>query len=243
MKFYDAIISLGQYCVTSTALSRCHLRKESLPFDWSAGILPEAGRLGLEVKVKLIANDFQDFFNFEDFENRGNNQENDVQNLWIVNKRTGLQYKHDFSSVSSFESQFETVKEKYMRRVKRLYEKIEKARCPLFLFIARDEGLTDGLLFKQKEILKGKYPKKDITFLYILHDPYYSEKEYSIDWIDKDICKIICNVTYSKESYPESWNGNIELYYKLLKHFVRTPKFINRLFSKSGKRIMKIKKI
>ena len=127
MKFYDTIIPLGQYCVTSTALSRCHLRKETLPFDWSAGILPEAGRLGLEVKVKLIANDFQDFFNFEYFENRGNNQENDVQNLWIVNKRTGLQYKHDFSSASPFEAQFEAVKEKYMRRVKRLYEKIEKA--------------------------------------------------------------------------------------------------------------------
>ena len=36
------------------------------------------------------------------------------------------------------------------------------------------------------------------------------------------------------------YDAIIELYYKLLKHFVRTPKFINRLFSKSGKRIKKV---
>ena len=158
-----------------------------------------------------------------------------MENLWIVNKRTGLQYKHDFSSAAPFQEQFKSVKEKYMRRAKRLCDGIEKAKRPLFLFIARDEGLCDGLLFRQKEILKNKYPRKNITFLYILHDPYFSKKEYAIHWIDKDICKITCNVTYSQESYPESWNGNTGLYYKLLKRFVRKPKWINRVFSRYGK--------
>ncbi len=125
MKFYDAVISLGKYCITSTALRRCNLQLESMVFDWSAGIMPEqCGLGGLEGKVDLICNDFKDFFNLGDLENRGNNLENDTYNLWIVNRRTGLQYKHDFPANEPVEERYKVVKEQYMRRVKRLYDTI-----------------------------------------------------------------------------------------------------------------------
>lgn len=63
MKYYDVAISLGQYCITSTALRRNNLQAETMIFDWSAGILFDVcGLGGLDGKVNLICNDFKDFF-------------------------------------------------------------------------------------------------------------------------------------------------------------------------------------
>ena len=137
MKYYDLVVSLGQYCITTTALRRLCLQNRSYPFDWSGGILEDvAGKGGLSVKVDLICNNFDNFFNFNDFENRGNNQEGDTYNLWIVNKKTGLQYKHDFQASISFENQFEYVKDKYKRRINRLYKDINNGYNILFVFAA-----------------------------------------------------------------------------------------------------------
>ena len=171
MRSYNAVISLGQYCVTSTALRRLHLFEGSLPFDWSAGILEtQCGKGGLSGTVDLICNAFNNFFNFDDFENRGNNQENDVYNLWIVNKRTGLQYKHDFPANKGFEASCEDVKEKYIRRVRRLYDLIDKSNRICFVYIARDSGFEEKYLLEQQLKLAKKFHDKKIDFIYILHD-------------------------------------------------------------------------
>ena len=75
MKHFDTVISLGQYCMASITLRRLSLQDESMVFDWSAGILPDkCGIGGLEGKVNLICNDFKNFFNLKDLENRGRNK-------------------------------------------------------------------------------------------------------------------------------------------------------------------------
>ena len=72
MNYYDIAISLGQWCMASEALRRCHLQAESMPFDWSGGIIKEiCGKGGLKSKVDLICNNFKDYLNLEDLENRG----------------------------------------------------------------------------------------------------------------------------------------------------------------------------
>lgn len=219
MKYYGAIISLGQYCITATALRRLHLVNYSLPFDWSAGIIEElCGKGGLEGKVNLICNDFKNFFNFEDFENRGNNQENDTYNLWVVNRRTGLQYKHDFPAEKNFEESFLDVQKKYNRRVKRLYKFINKFDSICFLYIARDINFSEKYLCEQQAKLARKFPNKTIDFIYLLHDKNleFSSSVFYKKKLNKNVVCFYLNLIHSRESYPESWNGNTKLYYPIL---------------------------
>lgn len=218
MKFYDIVISLGQYCITSTALRRCHLQDKSNVFDWSAGIIPEqCGYGGLSGKVDLICNDFKDFFNKEDFQNNGNNQENDTYNLFIVNKRTGLQYKHDFPASKGFDVSFQAVKDKYLRRVERLYNAIKENNKILFVFIARDSDFSDTYLIEQQKKLSKKFPNKVIDFLYIIHSEKMSPMELEETQLTDNIVRVDCNVCYATNpNYPESWNGNTKLYYAYL---------------------------
>ena len=219
MKYYDEVIGLGQYCITSTALRRCGLQKYSMPFDWSAGIIEEkCGLGGLAGKVDLICRDFKDFFNKEDFENRGKNEENDVDNLWIVNTRTGIQYKHDFPSSIGFDDKFLEVKEKYLRRANRCMDILKSGKSVLFVFMARDEGFTDEYIEQQYIKIKNyvsKYGTK-CDFLYIMHDSSCSRYEKKIICINKNVKRINMNFTYSNEPYPESWNGNKKVYYPIL---------------------------
>ena len=219
MKYYDIAISLGQYCITSTALRRNNLQAESMIFDWSAGILFDVcGLGGLEGKVNLICNDFKDFFNLEDLENRGNNQENDTYNLWIVNKRTGLQYKHDFPAWQPVEEAYPFVKARLDRRIKRLYSEIESSDRVLFCFFARDIGFTDELLIEQQVKLARKFPNKGIDFLYILQNSSYSVDKYDICDLNDNVKKIEMNFIHPTDPvYPESWNGNTEIYYPILR--------------------------
>lgn len=231
MKYYDVAISLGQCCITSTALRRNNLQAESMIFDWSAGILFDVcGLGGLEGKVNLICNDFENFFNLEDLENRGNNQENDTHNLWIVNKRTGLQYKHDFPAWQPVDEAFPFVKERLNRRVKRLYDVINSSEKILFCFFARDVGFTDELLIEQQVKLSRKFPNKTIDFLYILQNPSYEVDKYEIFDLNDNVKKIEMNFIHPTDPvYPESWNGNTEVYYPLLRKLVCTKATLPQL--------------
>ena len=231
MKYYDIIISLGQYCITSTALRRLHLQEESSVFDWSAGILESAcGKGGLSGKVDLICNNFQDFFNFEDFENRGPNQENDTYNLWIVNKKTGLQYKHDFPAADGFENKFLEVKQKYERRIKRLYDAIENSTKILFLFMARDGGFSDAYLLEQQTKVAKKFSDKQIDFLYLIHDDSCGVTDYTTKQLSAHVTRIDCNFCHATvKEYPESWNGNTALYYPILENYCFTPTTVKYL--------------
>ena len=224
MKYYDVAISLGQCCITSTALRRNNLQAKSMIFDWSAGILFDVcGLGGLEGKVNLICNDFKDFFNYEDLENRGNNAENDTHNLWIVNRRTGLQYKHDFPASQPVEEAYPSVKKRLERRIKRLYDVIESSEKILFCFFARDVGFSDELLIKQQVKLSKKFPNKTIDFLYILQNPNYSIDKYDIYDLTVNVKKNEMNFVHPTDpNYPESWNGNTALYYPLLRRLVCT---------------------
>lgn len=217
---YDLIISLGQWCITSIALRKLGLQNKSYPFDWSGGIMWEkCGYGGLSGKVDLICNNFENFFDFNDFEDRGANPPNeDFWMRWVVNKRTGLQYKHDFPSDKNFKESFLDVKEKYVRRVQRLYEKIYAANRVLFVYIARDKDFSDDYLIDQHIKLQKKFPYKDIDILYIINDESISPYNFVTSYLSANIKKIILNFAYTDKTDPhEVLLGNTDLYYKILK--------------------------
>ena len=234
MKYYDIVISLGQNCATSNALRACHLQEETLPFDWSGGVIPEkCGKGGLSGKVDLIINGFKDFFKLEDLENRGNNAEDDVTNLWIVNKRTGLQYRHDFPDSKPVEDVFPLVKEKYQRRVDRLNEAIEQSNRILFVYFAKEEGFEDDYLIEQQVKLQNKYPDKTIDFFYIMNNTKYQIDEYDSTSLTPHVFKIICNFTHpTNPKIPQVYNGNTKLYYPIIENLYYTPVTVNHMRKK-----------
>lgn len=46
MKYYDTIISLGQWCDVAIALKKLNLQGKTYPFDWSGGNLFEKCGIG-----------------------------------------------------------------------------------------------------------------------------------------------------------------------------------------------------
>ncbi len=229
MKYYDIIIPLGQYCITPTALDRLKMRNKSMIFDWSGCALEEqGGKGGLEVKVDLICNNFENFFNLEDLYSNGCNELLDTWNLWIINKRTGLQYRHDFPANKPIEESYPTVKEKLMKRVKRLYDEINFSDRICFLFLARDDGFSDEYLIRQHQKLSEKFKGKHIDLFFLGHKNGLEINEYYRKNINEHIYRIDCNFTYTTAPNPEEqWNGNTEVYYKILKEELFVPALLS----------------
>lgn len=166
MKKYDVIIPLGELCATAVALRDSGLRQNSYPFDWSGGVkYDKCGNCGFIGKIKMICNDFKDAFNLEDLEefwseNKGHRG--------VINKRTGLQYLHDFNWEQSVEAQYPEYIQKYQRRIKRLYDDINTNKTILFIFATRGEHkLSLAELNNGLNLLNNKFPQKDINFLLI----------------------------------------------------------------------------
>ena len=173
---YDLIMSLGETCTTSGALRELNLQTESLPFDWSAGVIPEkCGACGLSGKIKLINNKFKDAFEYGDLKefpcNDGNAKFRNVRNL-----KTGLQYIHEFPFTYTLKEHFKEYQEKYERRVKRFYQKVKNAKNILFVFIIRSkQNLHLSEILDNYEILKRTFPNKKIDFFLMK----------SVDYMDK----------------------------------------------------------
>ena len=75
--------------------------------------------------------DWLNFKDFEDLDRKGDNL--GVGHRCVVNKKTGLRYKHDFPLTSSIKDYWPEFTEKYNRRIKRMYYKIEKAKRILLM--------------------------------------------------------------------------------------------------------------
>lgn len=62
-----------------------------------------------------------------------------------------------------------------------------------------------------------KYKNTICDFLYIMHNDSYNMDDYKIYNLNKNVCRIDMNFTHPTDPvYPESWNGNTKLYYKIL---------------------------
>lgn len=192
MKKYDLVISLGETCLTAMTLSHLNIRTKSYPFDWSAGVIPErAGNAGFLGKINLICNYFKNAFEKEDFKEF--NYAQPGEHRFVRNLSTGLQYIHDFPWNVSMDEYFTEFKEKYSRRIKRLYDDIKKSESILFIFIARWSFLPLEDIVKGSELLKSFFADKKINLLILQHDNYMDKFSYKEFYFLKDITYIKYN--------------------------------------------------
>ena len=194
---YDMIIPLGENCACATLLKRANLRRYSLPFDWS-GLEDSAKDAsgGLFTKCRIILQNCDNLLDFDDLEERAR-KGHDEKHRFVVNKRTGLRYMHDFLVSSSLSDQYPEFLEKYNRRIERLYSEIQKSKRILILYnrVMPKNGYKKANYVEPFAVLgvaqelKRKWPHKKFHFLIFLHDE-------NIDWHEYKEEHPYANMTY-----------------------------------------------
>ena len=177
MHSYDLVVPFGEYCATAIALKNSGIRKASYPFDWSGGRLwNKCGTCGFLGKIKLICDDFKNAFELDDLSEFWNTEKNYRS---VINNSTGLMFVHEFPWDKSVEKHYPEFKEKYNRRVERLYKDIEQAQNILFVFATRrNSRLALSDIEKGYQMLMQKFPLKTVNFLILFSSTELSETEF-----------------------------------------------------------------
>lgn len=109
---YKHIIPLGYFCSVAMELERKGLRTASYPFDWMISD-------SFENILKLLDNNFEDFLDEESL------YQEEILNHYY-NYRTGVHFYHDFDAYTPLRDQIKSVRKKYARRIKRLYDDVKE---------------------------------------------------------------------------------------------------------------------
>ncbi len=221
-KKFDLIISLGEDCACSSYLRRFNLQYNSYPFDWLTGA-------EFSKRIDLLCNNFERFLNIEDLKNITKKNTNLCDNRTdsYQNNYTNFNFYHDFLKEIPFETMFNKVKEKYERRINRMYTHIETGENILFVWWSRDKHLENDNLINAYEKLSKKFKNKSI-YLLIIEYKNTDEPEYL--QINNNVLKVSYD-NISFESNPQ-WNkvlGNEKNNNKIFSQIKRKYTFKQKL--------------
>ncbi len=103
---YSHVISLGHFCSVASEIGRYGFRDGSYPFDWVT--------CGLEPIVRLMDSEFAGFLEFSQlaFVSEGGNI--------VRDNSSGIEFYHDFDATLPLAAQYDSVIQKYERRIVRL---------------------------------------------------------------------------------------------------------------------------
>lgn len=226
MKPYDMVMSLGENCLTAISLRELKLCKQSLPFDWSAGVIPEqAGIAGFLGKINLICTFFNNAFEEKDY--REYNYAQPGEHRFVRNLRTGLQYIHDFPWEKSIHEYFPEYRNKYERRVKRFYNFIKESNSIIFVFIARSTFLPLEDILEGCKKLEDFFYGKKISFLILQNDEYIDKFSYDIFNLSDSIIYIKYNDFIIDPVRPDL--GNFIMVRKILSKFINNAEYFSFL--------------
>lgn len=159
-KTYDIIYSIGADCGCALYMQRHGLRKYASPFDWLT-------KATFETRLKLIVNGFKGFLDKDSI--KPLIQENHPTNLHYAlyqDINLGFYFYHDFDTNLEFDKALLDVQNKYQRRIKRFYKKIEKSERVLLVWFSRYSTIDDSITKELCEKVITKFGKK-IDFLLI----------------------------------------------------------------------------
>ena len=128
------------------------MRLSSGPFDWLLGP-------SLKNRVDVIVGDFAGWLEPGDFKFLGN--PNKFTHDSYLNVKTGFKFSHDFALNVPFEKSWQEVREKYLRRIARFYERIRASRRVLFVWLENPvapDRPSDEEVRQSVEALAAKFP-------------------------------------------------------------------------------------
>lgn len=204
---FDLIVSLGEDCACSSYLRKFNLQSASYPFDWLT-------KASLETRFELLLSNFEGFLDKKYLVHieKNPNCVNDYKNEYYKNIKNEIIFLHDFPASMTFEEGYELVFEKYQRRIKRLYEKIEKSKKVLFVWLGKTQSIENDKILEYQRKLTEKFKNKNVHILVLENIPNYKEKDFKEEKISKKILKIKYDIKTTKVPHTsDEYLGNIEL--------------------------------
>ncbi len=206
---FDLIVPIGRDCACPSYLTKFNLRRSSYPFDWLT-IAP------FNVRIELLLNDFNNFILKENLEfvAKNPNEVNDSHCDYYRDFKTDFLFLHDFPIGKSLDESYPMIKEKYDRRIARLYKHIGMHKRILFVYWGRLDVVENEDLKVYKRQIDEKFPNKDISFLILENKS--DEVNFVEEHIQKDIIKVKYDLVSYEKNFPEKeWAGNVKLNDKL----------------------------
>lgn len=172
MKTYDFIFSLGASCAVSQSLRDAGLQFASFPFDWIASP-------GLMAEVEMVESGFANWFEREDLKLWDvRHEEGAVQRVY-KNMRTGFGFPHEFTNAFGLDDGYEKTREKYDRRIGRLFKTLRASKNALgiYLEVATRRRLPDDSLAEARRRLAAQFPGLQLDLVYFYEDPAHRVPE------------------------------------------------------------------
>ena len=203
MKEFDFICSIREDCACTSYLRRFNLQEATYPFDWLT-------KPGLKTRVDCIVDNFNDFLEKKNFKILPKTQKLlDNKNDYYENVALDFYFYHDFPIGVPFEEAFKNFKEKYNRRIKRLYRKIKSGKDILFVWYSKDKILENKLIMDSYRRLAEKFKKQNIHLLVFENDSNRDDIFYL--GLDKNVLKVISDfASYDKSDPFNEVMGNVQ---------------------------------
>ena len=192
---FDLVVSIGEDCTCSGYLRRCRLQDFSYPFDWLT-------KASFASRIELLLNNFSDFLNKKDLyilEKPKNGNVDKKCDYW-ADKKYDFYFYHDFPANESFESAYKKIKEKYSRRITRLYKQISDSKNVLFVWWSRSKHQSIELVQDYYTKLSQRFPSNSVYLLIIES----SENEENIFLEDNHI--LISRFDNTSYKHNKRWN-------------------------------------
>ena len=171
---YDLVFGVGQACSCSWALREAGLQFASYPFDWVANV-------DLVGRARIVADDFRDWLVEDRMElEKGTPSYNcDIYH----NRVTGMGFNHDFPKGVPFKESFPAVREKYRRRIDRLFADIRRSKRVLVVWIGvPGRGvLPEGHISMLLGVLREKFPGVEFKMLVLENERGVSVKSPKVE--------------------------------------------------------------
>lgn len=189
-KEWDFItIGLGSNCHPAGYTRRYRIRSCALPFDWC--LTPYSAL------INFITIDFKNYFKKKhlvpfsndyfsepmmDFFNRMNSTTISENYQWVLDKKFGMVYNHDFYSndFGTINKCYKELYAKYRRRIKRFYEQINSGK---YVYFIRFHDITKQQTLELYQLLKSKFPHVPFTLIVIGDDQEIFRESWNIPYI------------------------------------------------------------
>lgn len=122
---FEDVFSIGCDCTTAITMIRMGLRKYSGPLDWVRGGTFRA-------RMELLINGFKKYLDYNLISVKSSEDEHIV-----FNTLNNIEFVHDFSDISEFESVFKSVKIKYLRCINRFYSRLKSSKNLLLIYTSK----------------------------------------------------------------------------------------------------------
>lgn len=225
---YDLIFSFGEACLCASILKSLGLRELSSPYDWMYGST-------FEGRVNLFLNNFKNFLNKENLVFIGQRDNPEPCDIY-ENTSTNMVFNHDFPLNTPLDDSFYIVKEKYNKRINRLFDKIKTAKKVLIVYMELPDSKdkVDEKKIRESIIkINKKFNTSKIDILFIRHDDNLKDGELIFN-LDED--NVIIATCYNNQRFGENrFSGSIDNVKPILKNIKLQRNFWDNIKYKTRK--------